>query len=270
MKNSKTVIVGSLLAVLTAGSLSHAQVACENLISAAATVAGTQTKQSVAAWRDDATHRLGNGTVVPTSPVREEFMQQAVAFQKGYMEGEIKFEGKTIYKKYSDTPQMILVQAEGTRVDVEAKALKRDADLKNGEPIPLNYTASKLDLSNPRQGWHQGDVMKLNVSNLGPGGVLKASLLLPVSAHTDAGDPKLTNATKWSKSDKYQVQAKDKSGKVTIIAADSQSLDFTTIHEVEIPMKKGEPVELTYWRNGSLGVGGYADGRTFIITWDGK
>jgi hypothetical protein len=117
---------------------------------------------------------------------------------------------------------------------------------------------------------------RIVLSNVGPSGKVKGTVLLPVSGHTGAA-----NAKAWAKTDTYTLHvetSKDQQGKswgsydganAPVIAQDAKSLDLVTSHEVELQLSKDHVVRITYFRSGSGGPGGYFDGRVLELVWDG-
>ena len=114
-----------------------------------------------------------------------------------------------------------------------------------------------------------------HVTGIGPSGILKGTLLLPVSGHL--GFPQ---AQIWAKQDKYNITSQvgagpqgDQFGSYnggTVLVANGQSLDLITKQEVSIQLVAGQQVRVLYFRQGSGGPGGYPEGRVMIFTWDGN
>jgi hypothetical protein len=131
----------------------------------------------------------------------------------------------------SDTPPMIVVPTAGTKIE---------------------FTKD----------WEEYGPMHARVLG-GSDGVLRATVLLPVSAHTG-----MDNAKKWSKTDTYSLNYVDASGKESTLIKDAKSLDLITAQEVEIPLVEGKAIRLLYYRSGSGGPGGYSGGRDLYLTWE--
>lgn len=93
------------------------------------------------------------------------------------------------------------------------------------------------------------------------GGTLQGTILLPVSGHTGKA-----NALKWAKSDTYNLYLTNSKGVKTQLVKGAKSQDVVTIHEIELPLVKGEKFALTYERSGSLGPSGFPEGRTIYFT----
>lgn len=112
--------------------------------------------------------------------------------------------------------------------------------------------------------WKDNAIPFIKVSGLGSSGVLRGSLLLPVSGHLGNA-----SALKWAKTDTYQLLLAGKSGTQGSLVGTAKSLDLITVHELEIPLVEGQIMTLTYHRSGSGGPGGFPEGRTLEIEWDG-
>ena len=179
---------------------------------------------------------------VKTSVEREEWLQQS---QKAMLD--------FLYKE-EDTPEMVFAQEAG--VTATAPAVSTTNSLKN--TIPLNFTAD-----GKAQGFHYDRVPRIDVTGLGSSGVLRGTLLLPVSGHTG-----IPNAESWSKTDTYEVRLMVDRVETTI--ARGPSLGMVTAQDIEIQMVPGKVYSVLYYRSGSGGPGGYSDGRTYDIVWDGK
>ena len=200
--------------------------------------------EATGAWRAKLTNSQASGEVAPTSAAREEFINKAAGSQLTFM------------NSHQDTPEMVFVQAEGVRVSVPAKEALTDVT-----PIPLAYEPGAA-----KQTTHYDEIPRLHVTGLGPSGILKGTLLLPVSAHNG-----LVNANNWAKVDKYRVVVADENGRQTgTIVVDAPSRGPVTVQEMEIQLVPGKVVQVQYARNGSLGVAGYAEGRVYEFVWDGK
>ena len=179
---------------------------------------------AAAKTRASATHALASGEIVNTSDAREVELKRL----ENNMLDEIYARGK-FAKAHSDTPPMELVPEDG----VKATYVDR---YDGGDP----------------------EITHVKVSGLGSKGVLRATMLMPVSGHTG-----VKNAEAWAKTDTYSILQGQ-----TAIAKNVKSLDLVTKHEIEITLKKGAN-EIFYERSGSGGVGGYAEGRTIVVDWDG-
>ena len=97
------------------------------------------------------------------------------------------------------------------------------------------------------------------------GGILRGTLLLPVSGHTGKA-----NALKWAKTDTYDLVIESPSQGTQYLARNAKSQDVITAHEIELKLKKGEKVTLKYIRSGSLGPSGFHEGRVMEFVWDGN
>jgi hypothetical protein len=151
---------------------------------------------------------------------------------------------------------MVFAAAEGVVSQAPAVAVKNS--LKN--TIPLNYTSDPQ-----QQGYHYDRIPRIAVSGLGSNGILAGTLLLPVSGHTGLADAKA-----WSTTDTYSVFCEDSKGARQVIAKDQKSLDYITAQELAVQLRPNEVYKLLYYRSGSGGPSGYADGRVLEIVWDGK
>ncbi|MES2963197.1 MAG: hypothetical protein V4760_04845 [Bdellovibrionota bacterium] len=245
--------VASLLAVTaaTACVLSAGQArafgigpTCQSYFAADVVLGIPHAPEATGQWRAALTNAQITGNVAPTSQAREEFINRAMGSQL------------TFLNSHRDTPEMVFVQAEGVQVSVPSKEALTDATM-----IPLAYIAGAA-----KQTKHYDEIPRLHVTGLGPTGVLKGTLLLPVSGHTG-----LDNANKWAKTDLYKVVIADAQGRETgKIVVNAPSKGVITIQELEVQMVPGQAIQIQYARNGSLGVGGYAEGRVYEIVWDGK
>lgn len=105
-----------------------------------------------------------------------------------------------------------------------------------------------------------------NVSNI-KNGKLKMTMVLPVSSH--AG---LNNTRRWAFADTYDIilRVGGRNGKTSYLAKDVKSRDYLTIQEIEVPLVKGETVEVLYNRHGSFGPDIYAEGRIVGLQWNGN
>lgn len=177
-------------------------------------------------WRQAFTHANSQGEYSPTSAKREKILEARRQYMEEYIFGK------------TDTPELEFVSEEGAKVTIV-----RD----NISPEGRDQTA------------------QIKISGIGKSGILKGSLLLPVSGHCG-----VASAQQWAKTDTYDVYMWDKSDRKTSdVAKGAKSLDLITIHEVEVPLVKGEWVKIVYHRGGSGGPGGYYTGRVFEFMWDG-
>lgn len=174
-------------------------------------------------WRAGATQELGKGGTHRSSSARESLIKKSIEL----MEKEVK--GELSGNNHSDTPPMIVVPTDGTEI---------------------NFT----------QRWQEYGDMHAEVTGA-PDGILRATVLVPVSGHTG-----LANAKRWAKTDTYSLNYKNGS-KETPLVSNEKSLDLVTAQEVEIPLVDGKPITLLYYRSGSGGPGGYAGGRILHLTW---
>lgn len=104
---------------------------------------------------------------------------------------------------------------------------------------------------------------RVKVRGLADDGILRGTLILPVSAHTG-----LKDALVWAGTDLYQLEVSVGNGPRVPLVKNSESLGEMTFHEVEIPLKKGEIVKIYYYRNGSGGPMGFAGGRIIEFLWE--
>ena len=195
-------------------------------------------------WRAKITNAQADGTIAPTSQAREEFINKAVAAQLTFM------------NSHEDTPEMVIIQAQGVTVSVVKKEAYDDVT-----PIPLAW-----EPGTGKQSSHYDEVPRLNVTGLGPSGVFRGTLAAPVSAHNG-----LVNATNWAAVDLYGVVVANANfAKTGTIVQDAPSKGAVTLQEFAIQMVPGQVIQIQYGRNKSLGVGGYAEGRVYEFVWDGK
>ncbi len=160
-----------------------------------------------------------------TDAVREKQIQDSIK--------NMTDEHNGVFAGHPDTPPMVLIPVAGTKITFTQK-------------------------------WQEYSPMVAKVTGASDG-VLRVTVLLPVSAHTGLAD-----ATRWAASDTYSLSIKYGNGAETTIVKDAKSLGMITTHEVEIPLKEGQPVTLFYYRSGSGGPGGYSGGRILEMTWDKK
>lgn len=180
---------------------------------------------AAAQYRQGITHGFSDGTFLATTPARETHIQNSLIHQKEEHEGKLSKTGAP------DTPPIIVVPIEGTS---------------------LKFT----------QPWEEYGDMHADITGTSvQDGVLKATVLLPVSAHGGL------DAKTFAVTDTYDLSYVDASGKKTVLVPNAKSLDFVTINEVEIPLTDGKPVTLYYDRHGSGGPGGYSGGRILHLTW---
>jgi hypothetical protein len=183
---------------------------------------------SVTHDRLKAEHLYADGSMAPSSPVRE----QAIAARLDLMNQEIFGIGKF---DHPDIPSIEIFPADGIQV--------KQLVATNGTEIP-----------------------RMEVSGIGPSGVMKATLLLPVSGHTG-----VENAKKWALTDTYHVNRDDSQNPTqTLLIPESKSLGSVTSHEVEIPLLKSGITRIYYYRSGSGGPGGFPSGRIYEILWNGN
>lgn len=234
------------LCVLSAGQAHAFGIAptCKSYFSSTVELGIPHAPEATGAWRANITNAQTAGEVAPTSVAREEYINKAAGSQLTFM------------NSHEDTPEMVLVQAEGVRVSVATKEAYEDIT-----PIPLAYQPGAA-----KQTKHFEEVPRLEVTGLGPSGILKGTLLLPVSAHNG-----LVNANNWAKVDLYKVVIADAQGRQTgKIVIDAPSRGPITIQEFAVQMVPGQVIQIQYARNGSAGVAGYAEGRVYELVWDGK
>ncbi|MEK6706842.1 MAG: hypothetical protein AABZ06_13750, partial [Bdellovibrionota bacterium] len=160
-------------------------------------------------WRKQVTQPSQSGDFAKTSAARE----SNIASVKRSMEDFIlHFKGEW---GLGDTPPMEFVAADG---------------------VSTSYLSQSNGLG--------GVITRISVSNLGPSGVIKGTLLLPVSGHL--GNAK---AKEWAKQDTYTIRTdlnpnNTKSthgswggtGNETDLITDVKSLDLVTAQEIEIPL----------------------------------
>jgi hypothetical protein len=192
-----------------------------------------------AEWRGAFTHNDG----VPSSAKREAEMRE------NHKEMSDQVLGVGEYRGHGDTPPMEFFAAEGVGAKFEFKT-----DGISGKPT------------------------RILLSNLGAEGLLRGTLLVPVSGHTGAA-----NARAWSKTDTYTLKldtSKDAAGKQwnnsysesgpeAALVSGAKSLDIITAHDLNIQMAKGKGVRILYFRSGSGGPSGYFEGRVIELIWDG-
>jgi len=180
---------------------------------------------------------------VPTSAAREAELKRL------YKPMEDLIMGRDKGHPSPDTPPVEFVAAEGVRMRY------------------LNHTTGD-----------SGIPTRIEVSNVGASGLLKGTILLPVSGHTG-----VANAQKWAKTDTYTLKydvSKDQAGKTydnrigeggteLILVKDSKSLDLITSHDSEVKLVKDRIVRILYFRSGSGGPAGYFDGRVVELVWNG-
>lgn len=135
-------------------------------------------------------------------------------------------------------------------------------------------------------GSHVTEIM--GVSGLGPSGILRATIVVPVSGHLGE---KL--AREWAAKDTYAIEVRSKTPiQSQLVKTDAPFIDratgaksgypsqalihgalsqgLVTLQEVEIPLIPNQPVTVMYNRQGSAGPAGYPEGRIIDIVWDGK
>jgi hypothetical protein len=247
MKLASLFAVSAATACVLASGQAHAfgiTPTCKSYFSSTVELGIPHATEATGTWRSKITNSQTSGEVAPTSAAREEFINKAASAQLRFM------------NSHEDTPEMVMVQAEGVTVSVPAKEALTDIT-----PIPLAYEPGAA-----KQTTHYDDIPRLNVTGLGPSGILKGTLVLPVSAHNG-----LANAIAWAKGDLYKVVVADAQGRQTSsIVIDAPSRGPVTLQEFAVQMVPGQVIQIQYARNGSLGVGGYAEGRVYELVWDGK
>ncbi len=177
-----------------------------------------------AQWRSNITHAGPNNVTWRSDAAREQAIKNQMKHQTDEHNG--------VFAGHPDTPPMVVVPVTGTAI---------------------RFTKAWEEYKNM-----QADVAGTTVQD----GILRATILLPVSGHTG-----LANAKKWSTTDTYSLYWEDAQGKRTTIVKDAKSLDMITLHDIEVPLKDGEVITLLYERSGSLGVDGYQGGRALELTW---
>jgi hypothetical protein len=193
-------------------------------------------------WRQAKTQPSQKGEFAATSAAREKLLADREAYMVDFI---LNYQGH--YGK-GDIPPMEIVPAEGSKFDYVTKS---DGD--------------------------NGIITRIKVSNIGSTGVLKATLLLPVSGHNGNA-----NARAWAKTDTYNVwfdqdtrpmgtgsYSWNRTAAEKVVFGHSKSLDMVTFQEVEVPLKKGEGSTIVYARDNSAGPGGYVEGRVILLVWDG-
>lgn len=179
-------------------------------------------------WRKEFSHPGANG-FIKSDADREKYIHTALQTQINEING--------VYAKHSDTPPMIAVPTNDTK---------------------LTFTAPWEEYTAP---------MRAKVTGA-KDGFVHATLLLPTSAHNG-----LAAARQWSKQDTFAVMYDDGSGKERpLIPTTTKSLDLVTLADVDIPLVHGKTVKILYYRNYGAGMGGdpggYMGGRVLELTWD--
>lgn len=147
----------------------------------------------------------------------------------------------------------------------ELKEMKKDT-VEDSTPIMgIHVPDDAIHDMKWTDGYGTHTITKMEITGLGPKGELPMTLLLPVSGHTGK-----ENALKWAKTDTYSILLKDSSGGSQYLVRDAKSLDLVTVQELVVPLQKGQTMRLEYHRSGSLGPGGYVEGRSLDLVWDGK
>lgn len=113
-------------------------------------------------------------------------------------------------------------------------------------------------------GYGTGEVSKIQVSKLGPNGILEGTLLLPVSGHLGP-----ESASRWSVTDTYNILVEVGGQRRANLVSNARSLNLVTVQEIQLQMVKGEVVRILYDRSGSAGPYGYIEGRALDLVWDG-
>lgn len=192
--------------------------------------------------RKATTYSSATGDIAPTSAARE----KAIADRAKLMADEILGENGIS----QDTPPIQFFPAEGV----------------NAKFLHTNFSGNETSNTLPA---------RIAFTGLGAAGIVKGTLLLPVSGHTGAA-----NAKAWAKTDTYTVKIEvstDKNGanwpsdsNAEILIPTVKSLDFVTYNEVAIPLQKDHMVRISYYRSGSGGPSGYFEGRVIELVWDGN
>lgn len=175
-------------------------------------------------WRNNITHPTATNISWKSDSAREQDIKNQMKHQTDEHNG--------VFAGHPDTPPMVVVPVKGT---------------------VIRFTKDWEEYKNM-----QAEVTGTTVQD----GILRATILLPVSGHTG-----LANARNWAKTDTYSLFWEDAKGKRTTIVKDAKSLDMITLQDIEVPLKDGEKVTLYYERSGSLGVDGYQGGRALELTW---
>ena len=103
----------------------------------------------------------------------------------------------------------------------------------------------------------------MRVPGLGASGRFKVVTLLPVSGHVG-----WANAQKYARSNRYSLTLADEQGNVRW-QGKKASTGLVTAAVFELKLQKGKNV-FEFAPDGSLGAGGYLEGRRYVIHWDGK
>lgn len=144
----------------------------------------------------------------------------------------------------------------------------KSAVLNGATPIMDFYPAanSNVRITHQTAGYESGELNRYKASNIGKEGVVRGTLILPVSGHAGVDEAKI-----WAKSDTYSIyMTVEGSYERTYLIKDAKSLDIVTYQEIEIPMVKGKVVKIYYHRSGSAGPNGFPEGRIFEFEWNGK
>ena len=107
-------------------------------------------------------------------------------------------------------------------------------------------------------------IAMVQIGNLGPTGVLRATMGLPVSGRY--GQEK---TLEWANTDLYEIYLQAPNGQKQTLISRAPSRTVITVQEIEIPLVKDTPMTILYNRLGSAGPLGFPEGRTMILLWDG-
>lgn len=196
---------------------------------------------SVAKWRAKITHVNSEQTVAPTDAARE----QEMSFSIKRMQDAVLVD--------ESTPLMEFFTAKGV----------------TGEYL----------VETP--GYHSGVIDRLEVGSLGPSGVLRGTFLLPTSGHVseyqrdaqgnlvEIPGSGAANARKFVANGTYQLSVQAGPSGTEKSTELIKVLDVVTVQEFSITLKKGEMTTIYYSPTGSAGPGGFSEGRTLEIIWDG-
>jgi hypothetical protein len=195
-------------------------------------------------WRASITHKDASGAYEKSSAARE----AEIARIRQNIEDEILGHGAFVGK--GDTPPIEFISEDGVK-----ETYRSHSDGANHE------------------------MTVIEVSNMSPGakveeGILKGTLLTPVSGHTR----NLNDINEWAKNDTYTVryEISDDSGtkfasaygdKGKALLHDVKSLGYVSANELNIPLVKGRVTRIYYFRSGSGGPSGYFDGRVIDFVW---
>jgi hypothetical protein len=232
------VLTGSAVLIAAHQSPSFAASATASVL-CASTFSGSYPAE--ADWRK-ATTQISS-EMSSTSAARE----KEIAARQKKMEDEVL--GQGAYAGHGDTPPIELFAEDGVKMTF------------------LSHTDGT-----------SGVPTKIVLSNVGSSGVLRATMLVPVSGHTGAA-----NARAWSTTDTFSLTtdvSQDKNGtqwggnhsesaSEKPLVTDVKSLGLVTSQEVSVQLSKDHVTRVLYYRSGSGGPGGYWDGRVIELVWDG-